>query len=64
MLKTNNCNELRKEDAGKKVVLCGWVNKVRNLGSLVFIDLRDTYGMTQISLTEDEYKANPVKNEY
>ncbi len=45
--RTHNCNELRKEDVGKKVFLSGWINKKRDHGNLLFIDLRDNYGITQ-----------------
>lgn len=46
--RTHNCGQLRKEDVGLKVKLAGWVQTVRNLGGLVFIDLRDQYGVTQV----------------
>ncbi len=48
MKRTENCGELRKGDSGKKVILSGWVHKYRNLGGLIFIDLRDRYGITQV----------------
>ncbi|MBQ3295943.1 MAG: aspartate--tRNA ligase [Erysipelotrichaceae bacterium] len=65
MYRDHTCNELRKADEGKRVKLAGWVAKRRNLGSIVFIDLRDRYGITQI--TFDEAHADLVKdvrNEY
>ena len=46
--RTHMCGNLRKEDIGKEVILMGWVAKERNLGSLIFMDLRDTTGISQI----------------
>ncbi len=45
--RTHKCNELRKEDVEKKISLSGWINKKRDHGNLLFIDLRDNYGITQ-----------------
>ena len=65
MYRDHTCNELRKNDVGKQVTLCGWVSKRRNLGSIVFIDLRDRYGITQITFDENHSElVKDVRNEY
>lgn len=65
MYRDHTCGQLRKEDAGKKVTLAGWVSKRRNLGSIVFIDLRDRYGITQITFDEQHAElVKDVRNEY
>jgi aspartyl-tRNA synthetase len=51
--RTHKCNELRKEDVDKKISLAGWINKKRDHGNLLFIDLRDNYGMTQCIIDKD-----------
>lgn len=57
------CGELSLKDLSKEVTLCGWVAKRRNLGSLLFIDLRDKTGIVQITVRED-IKVPDVRNEY
>lgn len=65
MNRTHNNGELRIENVGEVVELKGWVAKKRNLGALVFIDLRDRYGITQIIVNEAmENIAKEIKNEY
>ena len=51
--RTHKCNELRKEDVDKKISLSGWINKKRDHGNLLFIDLRDNYGITQCIIDKD-----------
>lgn len=71
MMKKNcSCGELRKSEEGKQVVLSGWVHKYRNLGGLVFFDLRDRYGITQIIFDPNSLDdkimdtANRCRNEF
>ena len=48
LARTHTCGELTVADDGKDVVLLGWVHRLRDLGSLAFIDIRDRYGVTQV----------------
>ncbi len=56
MYRTHTCGELRITDVGKNVTLAGWVQRIRDLGSMLFIDLRDRYGITQLFF---DNKINP-----
>ncbi len=51
--RSHNCNDLRKKDVGNNVILSGWINKKRDHGNLLFIDLRDNYGITQCIIDRD-----------
>lgn len=65
MYRTHNNGELRLQDVNSEVTLCGWVAKRRNFGALVFIDLRDRYGVTQLVFNEDiATQISDVRNEY
>ncbi len=69
MMKTHTCGELREKDAGTPVQLAGWVNRRRDQGGLIFIDLRDRWGITQVvvdleSAPEAHAVADSARNEY
>ena len=60
--RTHNCGELTIKDVGKEVRLAGWVQKIRNLGGMEFIDLRDQFGITQIIISNDENLQKQIKD--
>jgi len=64
MLRTHTCGELNKSHAGQEVVLCGWVHRRRDHGKMIFIDIRDRYGMTQVMFSpKDGPEAHATANE-
>jgi len=69
MLRTHTCGELTKKDVGKEVTLCGWVHRRRDHGGIIFVDLRDRYGLTQIVFdpaiaSEDFHLAEKIRPEF
>ena len=54
MYRTKNCGELNIKNVGETVELAGWIQKIRNLGGMIFIDLRDEFGITQIVLNDEK----------
>ena len=57
MYRTKNLGELRIENVGETVELAGWIQKIRDLGGMVFIDLRDEDGITQIVINDESLQA-------
>ena len=69
MYRTHTCNELGEKNIGKKIVLSGWVHRRRDHGGIIFIDLRDRYGLTQIMSDPDKFpdahaQLNDVRSEF
>lgn len=72
MFRSHSCGELRLADAGKTVTLAGWAQRIRKMGGMTFIDLRDRYGITQLAFQSDGSaeqdalleKANGVGREF
>jgi len=69
MLRTHTCGQLNPSDIGKEVILCGWVATRRDHGKLIFIDLRDRYGLTQVVFVPQESgsayeQAQDLRNEF
>lgn len=54
MYRTKTCGELNLKNVNEKVELAGWIGKLRNLGGMIFIDLRDEFGITQIVINDEK----------
>ena len=54
MYRTKTCGDLNQNNIGEIVELSGWIQKIRNLGGMIFIDLRDEFGITQIVINDEE----------
>ncbi len=65
MYRTKTCGELNIENINQTVELAGWVQKIRNLGGMIFIDLRDEFGITQIVVNDEDLQkqAKELKSE-
>lgn len=69
MYRTKNCGELRIQHAGETVTLAGWVQRTRRMGGMIFVDIRDRYGVTQLVFNQDKNaelcdKANKLGREF
>ena len=67
--RTHGCGTISEAEVGKEVVLCGWVERRRDHGGLIFLDLRDRSGIVQVVASPDHnvesfHKAEDVRNEY
>ncbi len=62
--RTNYCGNFRVSDVGKEVSILGWVSKIRKLGSLMFLDVRDREGYLQVCIKPDEIEVPDIRNEY
>lgn len=54
MYRTRTCGELNINNVGERVELAGWIQKIRNLGGMIFIDLRDEFGITQVVINDEK----------
>ena len=61
MIRTHNCDELNTNNIGEKVVLTGWITTIRDHGGVLFVDLRDHYGVTQVVFSDDKMLAGMSK---
>jgi aspartyl-tRNA synthetase len=64
MDKRVNCKQLNKKNVNEQIAIRGFVHKVRKMGKMNFIDLRDMHGITQLIIDNEKIKTDPIKNEY
>ena len=69
MFRTHTCGQLSLQEAGQTVTLAGWVQRIRKMGGMTFVDLRDRYGITQLVFSDDANaelceKANALGREF
>jgi aspartyl-tRNA synthetase len=69
LFRTNTCGDLNKNSVGQRVKLCGWIQRIRKMGYIIFIDLRDRYGITQLTIQrilnfEEFNKINQLGREF
>lgn len=64
MLRTHTCGELRITDVNKDVVLCGWVQRIRDKGTIIWVDLRDRYGITQLMFSNTNTSKDILEKVY
>lgn len=61
MYRTKNCGELNISNINENVELSGWIQKIRNLGGMIFIDLRDEFGITQVIINDEKLQKEAKK---
>ena len=61
MLRTHTCGELSLDHVNQEVILCGWVQRIRDKGGMIWLDLRDRYGITQLLFEEGKTPANVLE---
>jgi aspartyl-tRNA synthetase len=60
--RTHYCNELRIKNVGENIRVCGWIQTIRDMGSVIFVDLRDHFGITQVVISDDENNMKIIRS--
>ena len=61
MYRTKNCGELNIKNKDEEIELAGWIQKIRDLGGMIFIDLRDEFGITQIVVNDEKLQEQAIE---